>query len=119
MMTASPCADQFAHEVVHGGLGADVDALGRLVENDHLGLRRQPFGDDHLLLVAARQRADILVERGGAQVEALRVVARQRELLGQPQEARRARCASARAAMTFWKIGMPITTPCLPRSSGT
>ncbi len=69
MMTARPARGQFAHEVVHGGLGADVDALGRLVQDDDLRLGRQPLGDHHLLLVAARQRADILVERGGAQIE--------------------------------------------------
>ena len=93
MITDRPCADQFAHEAVHGGLGADVDALGRLVEDDDLGRGRQPFGDDDLLLVAARQRADILAERGGAQVEPLGVVAGQRELLRQPQQAGFARCA--------------------------
>ncbi len=47
------------------------------------GCGRQPFGDDDLLLVAARQRADILAERGGAQVEPLGVGAGQRELLRQ------------------------------------
>ena len=72
-MTDRPFGDELGHEAVHGGLGADVDALGRLVEDDHLGRRRQPFGDDDLLLVAARQRADVLAERGGAQVEPLGV----------------------------------------------
>ncbi len=111
--------DQFGHEVVHGGLGADVDALGRLVEDDHLGLGRQPFGDHHLLLVAARQRADVLAQRGGAQVEPLGIVARQREFLGQPQEAGAARSCASEGSETFLKIGRPMTTPCLPRSSGT
>ena len=39
-------------------LGADVDAAGRLVEDQHLGLDLQPARQQHLLLVAARQRAD-------------------------------------------------------------
>ncbi len=34
MMTASPCAASSRHEVMDRGLGADVDALGRLVEDD-------------------------------------------------------------------------------------
>ena len=39
------------------GLGADVDAAGRLVEDEHVGLGRQPAAEQHLLLVAARQVA--------------------------------------------------------------
>jgi hypothetical protein len=38
---------------VHLGLGADVDAAGRIVEQDHRGLGVQPLGEHHLLLVAA------------------------------------------------------------------
>ena len=38
-------------------LGGDVDALRRLVEQQHADLARQPFGQDHLLLIAAGQRA--------------------------------------------------------------
>ena len=37
-MTARPSLGELADEVVHRGLGADVDALGRLVEDDHLRL---------------------------------------------------------------------------------
>ena len=88
---------ELGHELVHRGLGADVDALGRLVEDDDPRLRRQPLGDHHLLLVAARELADVLVERGGAQVEPRGVLAGQAELLGEPQEAaaRGARRATA------------------------
>ena len=39
---------------------ANVDAAGRLVENDQLGLLDQRFGNDHLLLVAARQQPRFL-----------------------------------------------------------
>ena len=52
---------QFADEVVHRRLGADIDALGRLVQDDDLRPGRQPFGDDHLLLVAAGQLAEPLL----------------------------------------------------------
>ena len=37
------------------GLGADVDAAGRLVEDEDLRVRRQPAREDDLLLVAAAQ----------------------------------------------------------------
>ena len=79
--------DELGHEAVHGGLGADVDALGRLVEDDDLRLRRQPFGDDDLLLVAAGQRADILAERGCPQVEAAGVAPGEVEFFLQPKHA--------------------------------
>ena len=44
-------------------LGADVDAAGRLVEDQDAAARRQPLGEHDLLLVAARQA-------GGDDVEA-------------------------------------------------
>ena len=40
------------------GLRADVDAAGRLVEDDQLRGGRQPAGEQHLLLVAAGEGAD-------------------------------------------------------------
>ena len=56
-ITPRPFGREVADDLVDLGLGADVDALGRLVEHQHLRLRRQPAGQQHLLLVAARQRA--------------------------------------------------------------
>ena len=44
-----------AEQAVDLGLGADIDADRRLVEDEQLGAMRQPFADDDLLLVAARQ----------------------------------------------------------------
>ena len=84
-----------------------------------LRLRRQPFGDHHLLLVAARQRADVLVERGGAQIEARGVFAGQREFLGEAEEAVARGFRTSEGSVTFWKIGRPTMAPCRPRSSGT
>ena len=51
------------------GLGADIDAARRLVEKDHLGVDREHLGDGHLLLVAARQVRDRLVDAAMFQVE--------------------------------------------------
>ena len=44
-----------ANELVDFLLGADVQASGRVVENKDSGLRVQPFGQNDLLLVAARK----------------------------------------------------------------
>jgi hypothetical protein len=45
------------------GLGTDVDAAGRLVQDQLLGVGGQPAGDDHLLLLAAAQRPEPLLDR--------------------------------------------------------
>ena len=63
-------------------LGADVDAAGRLVEDEQARLGGQPLGQDDLLLVAARQRADHLLDAGHLDVELLGVVVRDRPLRG-------------------------------------
>ena len=48
----------FGEQPEHLGLGADVDAAARLVEQDDRGVGRQHLADDDLLLVAAGERAD-------------------------------------------------------------
>src|SRR5450631_4527339 len=70
-----------------GGLGADVDALGRLVEDDDARFGRQPLADDDLLLIAAGQGTDFLAEAGSAQVEAGDITAGQLKLAGKIEEA--------------------------------
>ena len=45
-------------DVVDLLLGAHVHALGGVVQNQHLGVGGQPFGQHHLLLVAAGQAGD-------------------------------------------------------------
>ncbi len=45
------------------GLGADVDALRRLVENEQAGLRVQPARECDLLLIAAGERRDLSLGR--------------------------------------------------------
>ena len=56
--TTAPCRRGVADQPVDGGLGADVDALGRLVEEQHPRPAAQPVGEHDLLLVAARQLAE-------------------------------------------------------------
>ncbi len=40
------------------GLGADIDACGRIFGDQQLAASCKPAADNHLLLVAARQRLD-------------------------------------------------------------
>src|SRR5277367_1915053 len=62
-------AGDLPDEFVQVGLRLDVDADRRLVDDEDLGLRRQPFGDRNLLLISAREIAHDLTERGRANVE--------------------------------------------------
>ena len=50
---AAAAGDKIADERVDLRLGRDIDALGRLIEQQHCDAARQPFRQDHLLLVAA------------------------------------------------------------------
>src|SRR5579871_1865554 len=68
---AATAAGELAHQAVDLRLGGDVDALGRLVEQQHCDLARQPFRQDDLLLVAARQRRRLEVGPARPDVEQL------------------------------------------------
>ena len=106
MMTARPSRGKLAHEFVDGGLRADVDALGRLVEDDDLRLGRQPLGDHDLLLVAAGERADAPGSRLAARRSSRSAYSRASvEFPGETQEAVARRCAPETGSVTFWKIG--------------
>ena len=54
-MMPAPFFSSAREQPVDLRLGADIDADGRLVEDEQLGAVVQPFADDDLLLVAARQ----------------------------------------------------------------
>ena len=58
-----PARGQLAHQPMNLGLGADVDALCWLVEDQDRGFGRQPAGEGDLLLIAARQVADRRLDR--------------------------------------------------------
>src|SRR5690606_36615019 len=64
-----PLRDQAADQPADLGLGADVDPARRLIQNQHRGLRVDPPGQQHLLLVAPAQIADSLVKAGGPDVQ--------------------------------------------------
>src|SRR5688500_10625331 len=46
-------------EPVDGDLGADVDALGRLVQDEELRSREKPSRDDDFLLVSTGEESDL------------------------------------------------------------
>ena len=54
---------QLVDQPVDLELGADVDAAGRLVQDQDARLARQPAGEHHLLLVAAGELAHLLLDR--------------------------------------------------------
>ena len=56
-----PVGGERSHQPVDLGLGADVDAARRLVEQQHARSRAQPLGEHDLLLVAARELPCALV----------------------------------------------------------
>src|SRR5262245_42357051 len=53
---AAAARDDIADERVDLQLGRDIDALGGLIEQEHGNPPRQPFRQDHLLLIAAGER---------------------------------------------------------------
>ena len=61
---ARPAAASSPMMVVELGLDADVDAARRLVEDQDARVGQQPAREDGLLLVAARELADRLAQRG-------------------------------------------------------
>ena len=61
-MTPMPLGRELVDQPIDLRLGADVDAAGRLVEDEQHRLARQPAREHHLLLVAAGEFRDLLVE---------------------------------------------------------
>jgi hypothetical protein len=59
---------QVLDQMIHRELRRDIDAPGRLVEQDDLRGAQEPTGHHHLLLVAAAQLSDGLIERLAAKL---------------------------------------------------
>ena len=60
-MMVTPLSRKLAHHFPHVAAQFDVDAGGRLVEEQDFRLMRQRLGDQHAPLHAAGQRADVLI----------------------------------------------------------
>jgi hypothetical protein len=50
-------------------LGADVDATGRVIDNQNARLARHPFGDDDLLLISPAEIEGALLDRRSLDAE--------------------------------------------------
>src|SRR5262249_36159160 len=68
---AAAARDDIADERVDLRLGRDIDALGWLIEQEHGDPPRQPFRQDHLLLIAAGQRARLQVRAPRTDIDEL------------------------------------------------
>ena len=86
---ARPLRGELADHVVELGLDADIDAARRLVEDEHARIGEQPAREDRLLLVAARQLADRLAQRGEADAQLSHRLRGQRLLDGAADDAAR------------------------------
>ena len=80
---------EIAHQRDDLGLGADVDAARRLIEDEDVRLGVEPFADDDLLLIAARERADSGIPRGGLDPQGLDLPIRRRRPLRRGDESQR------------------------------
>ena len=58
-----------AHELIQLLFGPNVDAAGGIIEQDDPWRIHQPFCEDHLLLIAARQRIGGSVDVGGLDLQ--------------------------------------------------
>ena len=110
---------ELVDEGVDLGLGADVDAARRLVEDQDRAARRQPLRQHDLLLVAAGERRRRRVEAAAPSASAARSTAappsRSTGRLMNPSRASRGRIDSVAFSSTF----IDSTSPCRLRSSGT
>ena len=118
--TATPAAATAADLLVDLGLGADVDAGGGLIEDEHARLRRERPGQEHLLLVAAAERRDAALGVRGHDAEALDERARDPATGGPGAPARARESCWPRAVRTrFSADGRGTTRPSRLRSSGS
>ena len=66
--------------MVNFGFGADVDAARGLVDQEHVAIAREPFGEGDFLLVAAAQASGECFERWCFDAQALGVLGCKRAL---------------------------------------
>ena len=70
---------QLPQQFVDLGFAAHVDTARGFVHDQHIGMHRQPFADDDLLLIAAGQVAHLLPPAGGADVEPVAILIKDRD----------------------------------------
>ena len=84
--------------MVHRRFGADIDAFGRFVEDNHLGMGRQPFADHHFLLIATGKGFHRLPPAKGLNLQARSVLVRQPPFAGVVKHAAGVQFAELRQA---------------------
>ena len=90
----------------------------RLVEDQDPRPGGQPLGQDDLLLVAAGQRPDLLVDAGHPDVELLGVLRGDRRARSTARTRSRGNRRGRIGSVTFWAIEKSSTRPSWWRSSG-
>ena len=78
-------AGELIDEPVDGNFGTDVDALGRLIEDEYLGVSMQPARDNYFLLVAPRKEVDRLALGLGRDLQLQNIGMAEPELRGEVQ----------------------------------
>ncbi|MCY1311167.1 hypothetical protein D9M70_614440 [compost metagenome] len=71
---------------MNGCLGANIDAFGRLIENDDLWIGGKPFANNDLLLISTRKRSDRYGKCCSAEIKTFGIFARQLELFCHAQK---------------------------------
>ncbi len=111
---------ELAQQPVELLLGADIDAARRIVEQDDARLGHQPFGDDDLLLVAARQRRDRIARCADLDLQPRRCRDRSAARSLRAVDERPAwQTASSEAIARLSAIDIGSIRPSVLRSSGT
>ena len=118
-MTPLPSAASCWMIAVDLELGAHVDAAGRLVEDQQVRVGEHPLGQDDLLLVAAGELADAVVDARRLGAQPLAVLLGDRVLLERVDDAAPARSSTASAATVERLIVSSRFRPSALRSSLT
>ena len=108
-----------AQALVDFAARADVDALGRLVDQEHRRLRRDLASEQRLLLIAAGQFEQLRFDRCGADAQVLGDLPGALDLLGRDRSRRSAKSTSKKPSPKFSRSVKLRNTPSAWRSSGT
>ena len=110
---------QVVHQLVNLVFRPDVNAAGRVIHNQDLWVRHQPFGDDDLLLIAARQGIRRTSRFGALMARLLRLFQRGRRfgIAVDAEERGKLIQVGQRDVLAGWIASAPV--PGCLRSSGT
>ena len=116
--TACASSRQAVDQGVDLDLGPDIDAARRLIEDEDRGVVAQPLAEHDLLLIAAAELPTWRRTSGGricTSAASFWASVRRSRVRRMPHFVSLGRMGSVR----FASIGMPSTSPCPLRSSGT